>query len=151
MAKHPKIGDTIQHTLSFINVVRVGTVDLLLSAQFGYVDDLGNRHLCMYDEDWVRLMSGSSKPTHESPTTTYGWPEPTPGGESMKVYRIDYTDENGVDRIVFAGTQDKYSRELDRLGAAVTHSGTVNLPYKKADLINYLNGIFSHDDQETTT
>ena len=46
--KKPSEGDRIIHS----ECQRSGTVDLVLSAQFVYISDDGNRHYCMFKEDW---------------------------------------------------------------------------------------------------
>ena len=51
--RKPKEGDRISHNVTFpAEVTRTGTVDWVGSAQFAYIDDNGQRHMCMFNEDW---------------------------------------------------------------------------------------------------
>lgn len=59
--KKPALGDVIEHHEPQFNRVRIGTVVMLLSAQFAYETEEGENCLCMYNENWKFLNKGTKK------------------------------------------------------------------------------------------
>ena len=53
--KKPEVGDRIKHSIPYLDMVREGVVDVLLSAQFVYVTDEGRREMALYTEIWEQV------------------------------------------------------------------------------------------------
>ena len=51
--RRPEIGDRIKHVEPRWDRETEGVVDNLLSAQFVYILDNGQRHFCLYKEEWA--------------------------------------------------------------------------------------------------
>lgn len=147
MSKPPPIGALVEHDLPHIPASRQGVVEYHLGSgdQFCYRTDDGQTFICSTGgEPWRTIAAAAKKAPAPCPCKPCPFHKPfTPGGEAMRVYRVDTGDKT-----LWCGTQaDAVALLRDHEDAVMN---TVDVPYKKSELIEFLNHLYQEAENDAS-